>query len=333
MKKYKSLLIWALGILAILLLVGFLLPGSYKVERSSYIKSKPEMIFMLTSNFSLWHTWAPWTKEEDSTMVLEVTGESGKVGSIWKWNGEEFGNGEMLLTETKPGELVGYDLAFDHGKHTSKGKFLIEQEGDSVKVTWRDEGNLGYSPFNRYMGLVMDKMMGPDFEKGLAKLKIVAEARRNWPPIDEVIIPQQTALVVLDSAGPKEYQQVMGRAYADLYDYLKSASLKQKGNPIAIYLSWDSVTLFSVMKIAIPIEKAEKGKGRVKVEQLPETKGVRAIYFGDYSKMGPAYWALGTYIKETAKTETGGPWEIYQTSPMMEKDTAKWETHIIFPVK
>ena len=333
MKTIVKIFYWLLGIIAVLVLVAFLLPKTYQVERNTFIKSSPAVIYGLTSNFQQWHLWVPWTREIDSTATFEMTGPAAQVGTSWVWNGKILGNGEMVLTEVLPGQLVGYDLAFQQGKYRSKGKIVIESQGDSAKVSWIDEGDLGYNPINRYFGLFMGKMMGPDFEKGLAKLKKVAEERNSWPKIEETVVPVQTVIMVLDSAGPKEYTAVMGKAYGELYGFLKMNKLVQAGAPFATYLKWDSVTMFSVLNICIPVEKADKGKGRIQVSSFPEHKAVKAIYFGSYSKMEPAYRAVAQYIKDSELVEAGGPSEIYITNPMMEKDTAKWETHISFPVK
>ena len=332
MKTFLKIIYWVLGIVALLLIISFLLPRKYKVERSVYIKSDKNLIYNLTSNFTKWTLWVPWTREMDSTAVYEIVGPDGQVGTVWKWSGKKLGEGSMTASELIPGKLVAYDLAFNHGKYKSKGSLDIEP-GDSCKVTWSDEGDLGYNPLARYMGLFMDRMMGPDFEKGLAKLKKIAEERNNWPVIEEVTIPVQTVIMVIDSAGPKEYAGIMEKAYGELYGFLKTNKLVQAGNPFATYLRWDSVTMFSVMNICIPVEKANVGKGRVQVVKVPQMKAVKAIYFGAYDKMEPAYRALDKYIKEAGLIEAGGPSEIYITSPMVEKDTAKWETHIAFPVK
>jgi len=332
MKIFKKIIFWILGILVIAVLISFLLPKTYMVEKSTYIKADKNLIYDLTSNFQKWHQWVPWTKTMDSTAVFEITGKDGEVGTIWKWNGKKMGEGTMTSTAYIPGELLTYDLTFNHGKYQSKGKIVIEP-GDSCKVSWVDEGDLGYNPMARYMGLFMEKMMGPDFEKGLAKLKKVAEERNTWPKIEETVIPEQTVIMIKDSAGPKEYNAIMGKAYGELFGFIKANKLVQKGYPFATYLKWDSVTMFSVMNICIPVEKAFKGKGRIQVATVPEKNVVKAIYYGDYSKMEPAYRALDQYIKESGNTEAGGPSEIYITNPMQEKDTLKWQTDIVFPIK
>ena len=73
--------------------------------------------------------------------------------------------------------------------------------------------------------LFMEKMMAPDFEKGLAKMKTVAEARAGWTKIEEITMNQQVALLIRDSAGPKTYSQVIGRAYGEIMSFVKANKL------------------------------------------------------------------------------------------------------------
>jgi len=333
MKTFIKIVYWLLGILAVLLIIAYLLPKTYKVERNIQIKANSDVIYNLTCNFSNWHLWVAWTKKLDSTAQFDLIGPNCQVGTTWKWNGKILGNGEMILTETVPGQLVAYDLAFNEGKYRSLGKIVIEAQNDSCKVSWMDEGDLGNNPLNRYMGLFMDKIMGPDFEKGLLKLKAVAEDRNDWPKIEETQLPEQVALLIRDSAVPETYNAVMGNAYGELMCYVFSKGLKTAGYPFAIYLTWDSVTMKSTMDIGIPVEKAASGKGRIRVEKLPSRKVIMANYFGPYDKTANTYYILEQYIREAGMEINGNPWEIYVTDPMKEKDTTKWQTNILFPVK
>jgi effector-binding domain-containing protein len=333
MKTLKKIFIGIVILLLVLIVISYLLPKNYKVERSTIIKANKSVIFDLTSNFTKWDLWTPWTKAIDSTAKFELIGIEAQVGTQWKWTGKVLGNGEMTISEIMPDELIAYDLSFNEGKYQSKGKLVIEVQGDSNKVSWFDEGDLGYNPISRYMGLFMDKMMGPDFEKGLAKLKKVAEERNSWPKIEEKMMPEQVVLLIRDSAGPSTYSQIMGKAFGEVMGFVKSNKLVCKGAPFAIYLKWDSITMNSVMDLGIAVEKAEKGKGRVRVEKIPAMKVVIANYFGPYDKTAPVYYALEKYIKESGMEEAGGPWEIYITDPMQEKDPMKVQTDILFPVK
>jgi effector-binding domain-containing protein len=183
------------------------------------------------------------------------------------------------------------------------------------------------------MGLFRSRMLAPDFDKGLAKLKKVVEERKGWPKIDEQKMPQQTVLVIMDSAGPKTYEKVFSKGFGEIMQFAKANKLQFKGHPFARYLRYDTITQFSVMDMGIPIEKAEKGKGRVRIENIPAGNAIVAYYFGPYDKTGAAYNALHQYCKENGKVITGGPSEIYITDPMSEKDPMKVETDIVFPVK
>ena len=333
MKTFKKIVIWILGIVLVLVIIGFFLPKTYKVERSVYIKAKPELIYDLTSNFNKWKLWIPWTRAIDSTAVFSLEGKEGQLGSVWKWEGKVLGNGQMTATEFVPAQLFAYDLAFDKGKYKSKGRITIETAADSCKVSWIDEGDLGYNPVNRYFGLMMDKMMGPDFEKGMKKLKTVCEARASWPRIEEKAFPEQIAILIRDSASPKTYASVMAKGYAELMGFVKANKLNVKGAAFAIYVKYDSITMDAVFDMGIVVDKTNKGKGRVRFETLPAQNGVVAHYIGPYDKTADTYRFLDQYIKEAELQPVGGPREIYLSDPMTEKNPSKLATDIVFPVK
>jgi effector-binding domain-containing protein len=332
MKTLKKIFFALVIIIVLLVIVAFFLPKTYHVERSTMIKGDKAMIYNLTSNFSKWDLWTPW-KEKDTAAKYEMVGQDGKVGTVWSWDGKVIGNGQMTLTQLVPGELVGYDIVFQHGKYKSQGKIVIAATGDSAKVSWTDDGDLGYNPISRYMGLFMGKMMNPEFDKGLAKLKKVVESRKDWPKIEEKLMPERTVLLIRDSAGPKTYQTVFTKGFMEIGKFSKENKIKCIGPPFAIYLKYDTVTMFSVFDMGIAVDKAAKGKGRVHGQVIPAGNAVVAYYFGPYDKTGPTYNALHQYCKESGKVSTGGPWEIYVGDPMTEKDPMKVETDIVFPVK
>lgn len=333
MKTIKKVLIGVAGLLILLLIIAFLLPSKYHIERSIKVKANKAVIYDLTSHYKNWDLWTPWTREIDTTATFALIGPDGQVGTKRIWNGTILKDGEMTFTQLLPGELIAYDIAFQQGKYKSKGKITIESVGDSCRVTWIDEGDLGNNPFSRYKGLFMGSWMNPDFDKGLSKLKIVAEKRSSWPKIEETVIPEQEVLVVLDSAGMKDYEKVMGNAYSEIFKHIQTSGLTPGGRPFSIYLKWDSVTKFSVMKIGVPVNKPGKDKGRVKAEKIASQKAVVAYYFGPYDKIEPAYNALHEYVRDSKMEVSGGPIEVYMNDPMTEKDPMKLETAIFFPIK
>jgi len=177
MKILRRILVVLGVLLFVLIAVSQLLPSTYHVERSVTIQAKPEAIHPWINNLKKWPEWSAWTAAKDPTLVYSYEGPEEGVGAISKWEAKKMGQGEMSLTETDPQKGLKFDLSFDHGKYRSKGTFTFEPAGDATKVVWGMDGEISRNPMDRYFSLLMDKMIGPDFEEGLANLKKKAEGK------------------------------------------------------------------------------------------------------------------------------------------------------------
>ena len=177
MKILKKLLRILLLLIVVLLVISFFLPSKYRVERSELIEAKPAAIFEHLNTLTKWPEWTAWTVARYPDMNVSFEGPEAGVGAIYQWSGKSSGNGVLKITRSEPEQGVWFDLDFEQGKYLSKGAILMQPSGDSVKVTWSNEGELGLNPMRRYFGLVMDRMMGPDFEKGLQNLAEKVEGK------------------------------------------------------------------------------------------------------------------------------------------------------------
>ncbi len=153
--------------------VSFLLPSDYRVERSVTIDAGPEQVHQLVGHLERWPEWTPW-QEMDPTIETVLGDQTTGIGAHQKWDGDS-GSGELTFTRCDASTGIAYDLAFDEGKHMSVGTMDYETTAEGTKVTWTmagdNEGIIG-----RWFGVMMDAMVGPAFENGLAKLKTTAEA-------------------------------------------------------------------------------------------------------------------------------------------------------------
>jgi hypothetical protein len=165
-----------LGLGVVFVVVGLLLPRRYHVERSITITAPPQRIFSFVNRLRDWPQWTAWTVERFPDMQVKFSGPEEGVGAHYEWDGESTGHGELKLTSSDPATGVAYDMAFDHGAMPCTGGIRFAAEGTGTKVTWFTDGDLGMNPINRYFGLMLDGMMGPDFQKGLENLKARAEA-------------------------------------------------------------------------------------------------------------------------------------------------------------
>jgi hypothetical protein len=82
----------------------------------------------------------------------------------------------MEFVEADPPNRLAYRLSFPEFGMQSKGLLRIVPDGAGVRVSWTNEGDMGSNPLNRWFGLMMDRLVGPDFEGGLANLKRLAES-------------------------------------------------------------------------------------------------------------------------------------------------------------
>lgn len=175
MKTLEKILITVLVLAIAVVAVAYLLPSQWSVSRSIVISAPSASIHPYIENFRRWHDWMPWTAEMDPSIKYEYFGpESGKDAGQ-SWNGDKSGSGSMTITQSDAATGIVYSLQFGGEKYPTEGSMRYDADQNGTKVTWSSSGELGNNPISRYFGLLMDSMMGADFDKGLSKLKRVVE--------------------------------------------------------------------------------------------------------------------------------------------------------------
>lgn len=174
MKLLLKLLAGLVLVLCALVAVGFALPSTFKLERAVQIEAPAAEVFALIASPREWKRWSAWNMR-DPAMRIEYMGPESGLGAGWSWQSATEGNGAMEFTAAVPGERLDYMLRFPEFGMESKGVLRIEPAGSGVRVSWSNEGDMGGNPINRWFGLFMDDLVGPDFEAGLANLKRIAE--------------------------------------------------------------------------------------------------------------------------------------------------------------
>jgi Polyketide cyclase / dehydrase and lipid transport len=149
--------------------------GSYSVERTTTVHAAPARVHGLVDDFHQWTRWSPW-EDLDPELERTYSGPESGIGAHYAWTGNrKAGAGSMEITRSTPEQVV-VDLHFlKPFKTSSTTQFELEPAGDSTVVTWRMTGEQTglMAVFGRFMN--MDKLIGPDFEKGLTRLKAAAE--------------------------------------------------------------------------------------------------------------------------------------------------------------
>ncbi len=173
MKILKNIIIALVVLVAALAVIGLLLPSVSKVQRSAVITAPADVIFDQVNDLKKNEAWSPW---KDPTMKLTYGAVTEGKGAMSSWTSKDMGNGTMTISESVPASSINVDLDFG-GMGKALATWTFVPEGDAVKVTEIMTSNAGMNPFKRWMSLASDKMVGPYFERGLASLKTVSEAR------------------------------------------------------------------------------------------------------------------------------------------------------------
>jgi hypothetical protein len=171
MKSLKWIALIVGLVVLVFVLIGWGLPARYHVERSVVIEAPLDAVYPVISRLKDWPTWTAWTTERYPDMKINFVGPESGVGAKYSWQGEHVGTGQLVLTDSDPARGIKFDLDFENGTFVSTGGIQLENVAEGTKATWWNEGALGVNPINRYCGLMMDSMMGPDFQTGLDNLK------------------------------------------------------------------------------------------------------------------------------------------------------------------
>lgn len=189
----KGLSLWLkIGLAIVLALVVFVayvaaLPSDFKITRSTVIDNPPSEVFTHVNDFHGWEDWSPWAKLDPTAKNTFSGSESGE-GAKFKWSGnDKVGEGQMTILESKPNEKIHIKLDFVRPmENTCDVTFAFDPvEATKTKVTWSMSGKNNFVGKAFCLFMNMDKMVGGDFEKGLASMKKACEAGpppSNLPP-------------------------------------------------------------------------------------------------------------------------------------------------------
>jgi hypothetical protein len=180
---FKKIVLWAVVILIVVVGVAgaviYLQPAEYRVSRSATMSAPPDAVFAQVNDFHKWDAWSPWIKLDPDCKVT-YDGPSLGTGAIFSWSGnDKVGEGRMTITESQPSERILIKLEFirPFASHCTT-EFTFKPQSEQTQVTWTMTGNNNFIGKAFCMVMDMDKMVGGDFEKGLANMKSVVESSK-----------------------------------------------------------------------------------------------------------------------------------------------------------
>jgi len=337
MNILKKLIVTVATSIALFVIVGFFLPQTAHVERAVLIDAPPATVFTVLNGFRQFNRWSPWA-DIDPNAVSTYEGPASGVGSKMSWSGNaEVGSGSQEILESTPYSGIRLRLTFGDFGGDFIASYALTPEGSGTKVTWGFDADYGGSIVGRYFGLMSDSMLGPDYEKGLARLKEFAE---SLPKADfsgltfETTTSPAEPLVLLAVRSANDANAIgvaLGVAYSRLSGFVTAQGLRQAGPPVAIYYGESGGTLS--MDAALPVDRTDVPLAEpIRTGRTFDGAVVKAVHYGDYTGLPAAREQLRAYLA-TAGLEQGGPmWEQYVSDPG-STPVAELITNLFVPIK
>lgn len=335
----RNIILGLVLVVALFFTIGFVLPDKAHVQRTEQIQAPASQVFALVNGFRQFDRWSPWA-DKDPQAKVQISGAPLGVGAHYEWSGNKaVGSGTQEIVASSPYSEVKTKLVFAGFDQPSYAKFELEPNGAVTRVTWTLDIPLGGNPIGHYFGMMMDRMIGPDYERGLNKLRGVAESgpKTDFAPLDltvQDLKPQAYAYVSGSSSTEGDAPaKAVTAAYAKVYAFMNSSSLKQAAQPLAITRKWDPQAKAYEFDAGIPVDRADaQGKGDVKIAQTYAGTALKVEYHGPYQNMAATYELIDAYKKAYALQDNGLSWEQYLNDPA-KTPPAQLSTDIYVPVK
>jgi effector-binding domain-containing protein len=270
-------------------------------------------------------------------MKVTMEGPRSGVGAKYSWSGnDKVGVGTQTITASVENQSVSHDLDFG-SMGLAKAQMSLSPESNGTTVTWTLDSDMGVNPIGRYFGLLMDRMVGKDYERGLGKLKQLAETLPNvdiagFAP-EATDVAAQTVLAVTKTTTTDV--PAISRAYAEAYGEIGQVMAKQKlqqvGAPIGI--DGEMTATSFTFDAAIPVNRGDiPVAGNVRSKQTYAGRVLKTTHVGPYETLTKTYEKMAAYIAAHGYQANGSTLSIYVDDPA-KVAPEQLRTELLWPVK
>lgn len=333
MKALKIILIIPLVLFGVFVIVNAALPKDVAVTRERVMDDTPEAIFTQISDVRNWQNWSEWYRTDPNAEFVYSDPSSG-VDAWYSWNSENpnLGVGKLTIVAIEPNESMNTKIEFE-GMGSVDGSWELSEAEGGINVKWT--ANMEFPFFQRWVGLVMDGALGPQFEAGLSRIDSAASAAPAEQAFlfEEVMMEQKEIYYVeMQDVAMSDIAAGMGEGFGALMGFLGEDAQNMEGVPMCEYTKWDPENGLCSFKTFVSVNTDKAPSPPVMEGMTPGGRYMTTAHMGAHEEMTPVYMAAEEYVVNQGWQMVGGPIEEYITDPGAEPDTAKWITNIYWPI-
>jgi effector-binding domain-containing protein/uncharacterized protein YndB with AHSA1/START domain len=329
---------WIGGFVLVFAVTGILLPSRAHVEREILIDAHRATVFSLLNDFHQVNEWSP-RLDDDPNARVEFAGPPRGVDASFHWNGQIIGQGHETITESVPYEHVTSRIDLGGGKE-AHSIFTLSADGEMTRVVWAYERDFGINIAGRYFALMLESIVGPEYEKGLARLAGLAE---NMPRADfsnlevEQIYVEAIDIAYLTTTSlpvATAISEALGDAYFEIQSFIDDRGLAEAGAPLSVTRTFSGSEL--VFDAAIPVrgvaDDIPASSEGVKIGATYEGPVIRVRHIGSYSTLGRTHDKIAAYLAALGIERNGDAWESYISDPTRTSES-ELLTYVYYPIR
>ncbi len=337
MNYFKRILLILLFFIVLVTIISLFLPSSFLLKRTIVVNADKEQVFNQVGDLKNWKNWTVWALKDPQVYLNEAnySKPSNEVGSTFRWDSkvEDVGSGGVSIVSLETNSKI--ENKVDFGMAQSIDNWIFKEVELGVEVSWSIKIDFGFNPVSKFFGLFLEDQISPDIEKSLQRLKTFTE---DLPKIQHVEVKRENInktqwfLSIRDTITQQEMNNIHGKVYAQINQYMDENEILSEAAPIVIYHFW-SDTLIDI-ELGIPVSDSTIiGNQLIKLNQLDSGNVVTAIHYGAYERLPETYFGINEWMRKNKVVVVGPPWESYITDPSKETNPDKWQTAIFFPIE
>ena len=326
------------ALVALLIVVGLLLPRHSRVDVSTLVDAPPATVFALVNDFRRVDLWSPRTATDPNARVL-FSGPNRGVGATVTWDGVIAGSGTQTIVESRPHEHVATTInPGEPGE--ARTWFDIGREDGKTRVTWGFAHDHGLNLVGRYFALLLAGVLKREFETGIAALQELAESlpRTDFGELDvEHLVVEPLHIAYLPTTSfpePAAISDAMGKAYFEILSFIDAHGLADAGAPMSIVRGFAGSQLR--FDAAIPVrgvtDETPRDGAAVKLGYTYSGPAIRVRHVGSYRQLGSTHREIAAYVAALGLERNGDPWETYISDPTRVPES-ELLTDVYYPVR